>query len=242
MAFRVQIRRDPSGKWIVNNPILLSGELGYETDTTFLKIGDGATTWNNLPYWNGGQGPVGPTGASGATYKVFTALLTQSGGDDEQFMSDDIYLVKGVTYEIVANDVPNFNFVPYGAPNNNNGTKFIANETITFIGIIDCSLSYNTGAPVATVLENTIGNVWFTYDGVGNYGINSNNLFTSNKTASFISGLDASSGSGGGSPLGGGTSIIILDSSNLSFFVIDTISNPIDSVLSGYPIEIRVYN
>jgi hypothetical protein len=62
MSFRVQIRRDPSGKWLVNNPILLSGEFGYETDTTYLKIGDGATPWNYLPYWEGGLGPVGPTG------------------------------------------------------------------------------------------------------------------------------------------------------------------------------------
>jgi hypothetical protein len=61
MAFRVQIRRDPSGKWIVNNPILLSGEFGYETDTSYMKIGDGATPWNYLPYWNTGQGVTGPS-------------------------------------------------------------------------------------------------------------------------------------------------------------------------------------
>jgi len=69
MAFRVQIRRDPSGKWIVNNPILLSGEFGYETDTAFMKIGDGATPWNYLPYWNTGQGG-GPTGPSASLYSL----------------------------------------------------------------------------------------------------------------------------------------------------------------------------
>jgi hypothetical protein len=75
MAFRVQIRRDPSGKWIVNNPILLSGEFGYETDTGKIKIGDGATPWNYLPFWidpesigaTGSTGPIGSTGPSGAT-------------------------------------------------------------------------------------------------------------------------------------------------------------------------------
>lgn len=99
-----------------------------------------------------------------------------------------------------------------------------------------------TNAPVATVLENTIGNIWFTYDGVGSYRINSNSLFTANKTATFISSLDGGSGSGGGSPLGGGTSIVVLDSYNLNFFVIDTVGNATNSFLSGYPIEIRVYN
>ena len=53
MAFRIQIRRDTAVKWAVNNPVLLSAELGYETDTTLLKIGDGTTLWNDLEYWNG---------------------------------------------------------------------------------------------------------------------------------------------------------------------------------------------
>jgi hypothetical protein len=54
MAFRIQIRRDTAEKWVINNPILLEGEIGYETDTTYIKIGDGTTYWNDLPYWNGG--------------------------------------------------------------------------------------------------------------------------------------------------------------------------------------------
>jgi hypothetical protein len=54
MAFRIQIRRDASTIWAVNNPILLQGELGYETDTNYLKIGDGTTPWNDLGYWSGG--------------------------------------------------------------------------------------------------------------------------------------------------------------------------------------------
>lgn len=53
MAFRIQIRRDTASRWAVNNPVLLQGEMGYETDTTLLKIGDGTTVWNDLGYWNG---------------------------------------------------------------------------------------------------------------------------------------------------------------------------------------------
>ena len=53
MAFRLQLRRDISGKWEVNNPILLDGEIGYETDTKYIKIGDGNTFWNDLEYWSG---------------------------------------------------------------------------------------------------------------------------------------------------------------------------------------------
>ena len=54
MAFRIQLRRDTSDKWTVNNPILLSGEIGYETDTGYIKIGDETTPWNDLKYWSGG--------------------------------------------------------------------------------------------------------------------------------------------------------------------------------------------
>jgi hypothetical protein len=50
MAFRIQIRRDASLKWSTNNPVLLEGEFGYETDTGFIKIGDGVNPWNDLSY------------------------------------------------------------------------------------------------------------------------------------------------------------------------------------------------
>ena len=67
MAFRVQLRRDPSSKWILNNPVLLDGEIGYEQDSSKIKIGDGNTEWIYLPYWNGGIGNTGPTGPAGST-------------------------------------------------------------------------------------------------------------------------------------------------------------------------------
>ena len=36
------------------NPVLLKGEIVYESDTRKHKIGDGATAWNALPYAGGG--------------------------------------------------------------------------------------------------------------------------------------------------------------------------------------------
>lgn len=47
---RIQLRRDLSAKWTEINPILMEGEVGFETDTKLRKIGDGATPWNNLDY------------------------------------------------------------------------------------------------------------------------------------------------------------------------------------------------
>ena len=47
---RIQLRRDTSSNWTTANTILTEGELGYETDTDKVKIGDGNTAWNSLPY------------------------------------------------------------------------------------------------------------------------------------------------------------------------------------------------
>lgn len=49
---KIVMRNDLAANWTSNNPILLSGELGIESDTGYFKIGDGATTWNDLPYAN----------------------------------------------------------------------------------------------------------------------------------------------------------------------------------------------
>ena len=36
------------------NPVLLEGEIIYESDTTLHKVGDGGTPWNALAYARGG--------------------------------------------------------------------------------------------------------------------------------------------------------------------------------------------
>jgi hypothetical protein len=51
-TIRVQMaqRKDTAADWTAANPILLLGEIGYETDTKKFKIGDGTTNWNSLSY------------------------------------------------------------------------------------------------------------------------------------------------------------------------------------------------
>jgi hypothetical protein len=55
-----QFRRDLAANWTANNPLLLSGEFGLETDTKQFKIGDGVTYWTSLAY----GGLVGPSGTT----------------------------------------------------------------------------------------------------------------------------------------------------------------------------------
>lgn len=47
---RIQIRNDLAATWTKKNPVLLKGEMGVETDTRKIKIGDGLNKWSALSY------------------------------------------------------------------------------------------------------------------------------------------------------------------------------------------------
>lgn len=48
---RIQLRQDTTENWNSANPILLEGEMGYNTDTKQFKIGNGINSWNTLDYY-----------------------------------------------------------------------------------------------------------------------------------------------------------------------------------------------
>lgn len=50
MAVQIQLRNDTAANWTSANPTLAQGELGIETDTLKLKVGNGTTAWNSLAY------------------------------------------------------------------------------------------------------------------------------------------------------------------------------------------------
>lgn len=50
MALRLQLRRGTAAAWTAANPVLADGEIGFETDTGYQKIGDGVTAWIALAY------------------------------------------------------------------------------------------------------------------------------------------------------------------------------------------------
>lgn len=50
----IKLKRALSVTWEQKNPILSAGEPGVEIDTGQMKVGDGATPWNSLPYAGAG--------------------------------------------------------------------------------------------------------------------------------------------------------------------------------------------
>lgn len=176
-------------------------------------------------------------------YKVFTALLSQGGTSLNNYISND-NLTIGVTYEITDTKGDTVDFSNVGAPNNNIGTSFIATGTTPNSWGEDNlgELRFDSGAPIANILENTIGNIWFAYDDVGTYALNSTSLFTPSKTAFFGQSFYSY----------GGDYIVNLntywESNNENYIKLTTSYDDgngltvANNLINGTTIEIRVYN
>ena len=170
-------------------------------------------------------------------YKVFTALLTQSGVSNvEEIFSGNLTI--GVSYMIGVSH-PGDDFTNVGGPlitseDEYVNTYFVATGTIPNNWNNNTGLEYNTGTPIATVLENTIGNTWFTYLNDGYYGINSDNLF-SERTGLLLEPLSTINGNGY-------TQIESKNNSTLTITPLDIVEGPMNGLLINTMIEIRVYN
>lgn len=46
----MQQRRGTASEWSTANPVLSAGEIGVETDTLKIKVGNGSTAWSSLEY------------------------------------------------------------------------------------------------------------------------------------------------------------------------------------------------
>lgn len=73
MADIYLFRRKTAADWTSQNPVLLEGELGLETDTGKFKFGNGSTTWTGRPYAGASVGVV-PWGAITGTLSAQTDL------------------------------------------------------------------------------------------------------------------------------------------------------------------------
>ena len=92
----------------------------------------------------------------------------------------------------------------------------------------------STNPPVVIILENTIGNIWFTYDNTGEYRVASFGLFTANKTTISI---DAYGNEGDPSTQ---ISYKYIDKDRFQIFTYKGRSE--DGILIKNRLEIRVYN
>jgi hypothetical protein len=184
---------------------------------------------------------------SGAgSYKVYSALLYQNGGDDVNAI-DTGTLIIGKTYRF-NNDSPGMDFTNVGANTTVyvNGYSFVATGTTpnswgSLENTGNATLQFNNGAPIVTVLENTLGQeITWTYIGDGSYGANSpSNTFTTDKTFVMIGSQDASISGG---PFWAQYSTEQGEGSILFQSLDPTSITSGNNWYARTPIEIRVYN
>ena len=69
----VKVKRATAARWASQNPVLAAGEIGYETDTRKMKLGDGTSSWTQLSYLvaDGTETDTG-TGGQAATIRIGT--------------------------------------------------------------------------------------------------------------------------------------------------------------------------
>ena len=81
MAIQIQLRRGTASQWTSANTLLAQGEIGLETDTSKLKLGDGSTLWNSLSYFSAGSGVTAVTATSPvASSGGLTPVISLSSG------------------------------------------------------------------------------------------------------------------------------------------------------------------
>jgi hypothetical protein len=71
----VKVKRATAARWASQNPVLAAGEIGYETDTRKMKLGDGTSSWTQLSYLAAdgtGTGTGTGTGGQAATIRIGT--------------------------------------------------------------------------------------------------------------------------------------------------------------------------
>ena len=67
MAAVIQVKRGSASSWTSANTVLAAGEIGFETDTKKMKVGDGSTAWTSLGYATTDGDITGVTAGTGLT-------------------------------------------------------------------------------------------------------------------------------------------------------------------------------
>lgn len=157
---RILIRRDTAAAWTAANPTLASGELGGETDTGKLKLGNGSTAWNSLAYQggvtsvNGNTGVV--TGLAPTAGPTFTGtVVLPSTTSIGTVSSTEIGYVDGVTSAIQTQ-------IDAKAPINNasfTGTFSAPSGTITSTMITDGTI-VNADINASAAIDSTKVTNW----------------------------------------------------------------------------------
>ena len=90
MSYRIKLRRSTAAQWTAANPVLFSGEAGYETDTGKFKIGDGTSAWSALYYFT--------TVSSSALDALVDVTITSAAAQESLVYNGSAWVNKATTF------------------------------------------------------------------------------------------------------------------------------------------------
>ena len=172
MAVRIQFRRGTAAEWTSANPVLAAGELGYETDTTQMKIGNGSTTWENLTYSS-----VSASYVDNAIANVIDLApgtldtlneLAQAINDDNNFFGSVTNSIttavsdhSNVTTNVhgisnTANLVYSSTLLLYAPTNNPTFTGSVSGITAEMVGLANVNNTSDAAKPISNATQNAL--------------------------------------------------------------------------------------
>lgn len=146
MADIIRLKRGKSKVWERKNLILAPGEVGVELDTHQIKVGDGQTKWNDLPYVgstkvvNVQQYTSKPAVVDGIPYESIDIAFTKAPAGStirlNKNFDNSVSIDKKLTVELNGNDIINNEKTPIDI-------KVNGDLTIKGQGTIECNKNEN---------------------------------------------------------------------------------------------------
>jgi len=152
MATRMQQRRGTAAQWTAANPILAAGEIGFETDTSKFKMGNGSSTWSALQYFANASELAAIIGGDMPALLNSLDELAQAINDDPQFYltmgtnltnhQNDTTMIHGIADTALLATTGDVNTAATGAAT---ALAAHASDTTLVHGIADTALLATTG-------------------------------------------------------------------------------------------------
>jgi len=201
MATRIQLRHDTASNWQSHNPILLSGEIGIETDSNYFKIGNGISNWNSLSYFSTPQQPV---------EGLFSKKQVQVNQDFQ--IDSNWYNVNNLSFEVEANKnyriqsfikmsynyysgFSSFLTIGFNTPEASSGIIYSTVISESFIrGSYFVSSNTGNALSISSYTQNEYlylyvdGIIWAVNDGIAEMKFNQSRIFPSDLMSTIIQG------------------------------------------------------
>ena len=165
MSSIIQIKRGTAAAWTSANPTLNSGEMGFESDTKKMKVGDGATAWTSLAYTATDGDISGVTASTGLQGGGTTGTVSLSIDSTVATLAGTQTLTNKTLTAPVLNTAVNNNTIFKSPQERTTISATAATGTINFDASTQGVLYYTTNASANWTL-NVRGNSGATLDSI----------------------------------------------------------------------------